>query len=60
MTEQQKQAVERAEQAFRAALLSGVHEDTLTDLVFEVTMGRDTNERLLKYVVRRLQEKHQS
>jgi hypothetical protein len=40
MTEQQKEAVKQAQQAFVAALDAGVEEDALIEAVFEATMRR--------------------
>jgi hypothetical protein len=61
LTEAQKEAlkqaaIKKAEQSFREALSAGVHEDVLTDLMFEVTMGKDANQRLLKYFIKRFQK----
>jgi hypothetical protein len=40
MTEQQKEAVKQAQQAFVAALDAGVEEDALIEAVFEASMRR--------------------
>jgi len=44
MTEQQKETIRQAQQAFVAPLDAGVDEDRLIDAVFETTMGRDSGD----------------